>query len=1154
MSRISFIPDAESRARAIDPDASIWVSANAGAGKTSLLRDRVIRLLIEGVSPDRILCLTFTRAAAAEMQTRIFDELASWSALSDAALLDRLARLRQTMPAPGEARFLLRRARQLFAEAVETPGGLKIQTIHAFAERILHLFPIEAGVPVDFSVLETEEADLLHQSARVRVFEAAARATPGRLAGALDILTQSADRSRFSELLQSAMSKLRNRPVTVPALPPGQIDLAYETVFGQSPDATEEALRSQFLAEFPDRDALRTLVECWDSPRLGSRTQQMLERFRALSVLEQEPKRWMTARDIVFTLEGKPRSSIFSADLRRAVPAYAELEQRLLAAGESFRRAKANLLSAQRSAALHHVAAACLEAYSQEKDRLGVLDFDDLIRRLAHVLADGRAAWVMRKLDSAIDHVLIDEAQDTSRPMWEIIGALTGEFFAGESQGRRPRSLFVVGDEKQSIFSFQGAEPSLFDEKRQHFAQMWRQAGLRAERVSLNVSFRSSQDVLTSVDHVFREEGHRVGLGETGAPIEHIAARQEFPGHVECWPIEEKAEVETEVDPDAPVDQPKPSRAFVLSAERIAATIARWLKDGERHLSDRSLVLPGDILILVRKRDGLFAELIKALNRRRLPVAGADRLNVLAEIGVKDLIALAQAVLVERDDLSLAAVLKSPLVGLSDAELEPLCRARSGSLRQEIRNSADLDPRWQALDAWLERWRGAARHLAPFDFFSQILAAPSIGDPTLTGRMAMLTRLGPDAADAIDTFLTDALAFAHRHPGSLPLFLAAQSGREREIKRDLDAGNGRIRIMTVHASKGLEARIVIVAGAAAPAGGKTNNTIYPMETPLGPLLLWAGRQSDQAELLAESRERAADRAWEEYRRLLYVAMTRAKERLIIASHRHGSKPAKSKEPSRPDRRSWHEMVEWAMKADPEVARVPDPTEPGRVILRRTGKPVASLAPVSVPMPAPPDLDRVRSLLKPLAQPLRKPRVLRPSGASAEAGTGLGRLRGMLTHRLFERLAHLPVQDRPAAGAALLAEAGIFQLEQWLSPVLHALEQPSLRIFFEPPSRPEVPLAGVWRAPDGAMETVRGRVDWLRVTPGEVLCLDLKSGNPADKGARAGYLRQMGLYRVVLADLFPGRTHRAYLLWTRDMQLDELAPAALEAALERITKQ
>jgi ATP-dependent helicase/nuclease subunit A len=647
-------------------------------------------------------------------------------------------------------------------------------------------------------------------------------------------------------------------------------------------------------------------------------------------------------------------------------------------------------------------------------------------------------------------------------------------------------------------------------------------------------------------------------LGELERPIEHIAAKLGFPGTVECWPIEEKAPVELVSDPDAPVDQPAPSQPYIVSAERIAVTIARWLSEGERHLADQTLVTPGDILILVRKRDGLFNALIRSLNRRRLPVAGADRLHVLSEIGVKDLMALAQAVLLDRDDLSLASVLKSPLVGLSDAELEPLCRARSGSVRQEIRKRAALDPRWSALDQWLEHWRVQARHLAPFDFFSEVLASPSAADPTKTGRMAMLKRLGPDAADAIDTFLTDALAFARRHPGSLPLFLAAQSGREREIKRDLEAGNGRIRIMTVHASKGLEARIVIVAGAAAPPRGDGRNPVFQIDTSVGPLVLWAGRKEDEAELLAECRQEVSNRAWEEYRRLLYVAMTRAKDRLIVAGHRFGPSPSENKALPAPNRRNWHGMVEQAMMADAQVERIIDPAEPGRVVLRRKGLPRPALLKEAQPSDKATELDiaRIHTLLRPLVRPVEQNSGLRPSPAFTIPGAALGRIRGITLHRLFERLASLPPEQRPAAGIRLLSETRFSEIERahLLSQVLDALEQPSLKPFFAAPSRPEVPIAGQLRRADGTFETVRGRVDWLRVTDDEFYCLDLKSGDAELSFLRNEYLHQMALYRAILIDLFPDRRPRLFILWTRDMRLEELSPARLDAALAEITKQ
>lgn len=1170
------LPDDERsiRIEATSPALDAWVSANAGSGKTTILRNRVIRLLLEGVAPDRILCLTFTKAAAAEMQGRIFAELARWVGLDDPTLTMEIAALTTTGPTAFQIeKRRLDLARTLFARAIEAPGGLKIQTIHAFAERVLHLFPLESGVPLDFAVLGEPDALAMRHQARQEAIEAAIKAPASPLGKAFGEILAAVGTDAFAKALDAAvdaLSGLAMRGETPPDA--ASREAIYRRAFGIRQGETPASIEAEFEAGALSAIDLERSAEAIRSPgKISDKQAKLATDFAEVAQLRASDGEWQTPYLKLFlTNEGGPRKAVFATAVIKAHPDLALVETEAKAGCLAYVERQRAFQAHARSLALLIFAEFVLARFVAAKRAQNALDFDDLIAALRRLLNSGQSSWIMLKLDSAIEHVLIDEAQDTTREMWDIVRGLTEEFFAGEGKVKRSRSIFVVGDEKQSIFSFQGADPAVFEESRLYFAEK----SLRPENirkpVGLNYSFRSSDDILRAVDAVFATPESAEGLTAGGGRIEHVAAKQNFPGLVELWPLERPE----------PADEGDPRRRRgkaqeVLLAERIAAEIAGWLAQDARHLADGKRIEPGDIVILVRQRNRFFSAMLRALKLRKIPVAGADRLKLQEEIAIRDLLVIAEAVLLESDDLALATALKSPLFGVSEAALEQLARNRPGSLREALRMARD-NPAFQRISAGLDDLGAAARVASPFTFFSSLLIDPAPGAPAMSGRRAILTRLGLDAADPLDAFLTEAQEFSRQEPGSVLLFVLAQRERETVIKRDLEHGGNRVRIMTVHGAKGLEGRIVFLGDTVGkPESSKDQPAFVMQDERAASLLVWAGSKADEPEPMREVRRIERRKLLAEYRRLLYVGMTRAADRLYVSGYRGklSNDEIKNGEekgpPDDPMEWSWYQLMKAGFSTLPGMIDIADNAaiEAPRRIRRL----------VSAVPPAPPAaIDKARSesdatlpdwLKQPVPAPAEPLPPLRPSKGQVfnepqdRASEGLGafaRRRGTVLHRLYEWLPDVAPAMRQPAGRALLhrfaPDLEAEEAEALLAPVLAVLTSPAGDSVFGATSRAEVAISGRITLPDSTPRDVSARIDRLVIHEDRVEIVDLKTGRPRRAATDTAILRQMALYRAVLAAIYPGKAIACAVLWTETGALDPLPDAALDAAFLAITTE
>lgn len=1098
----------ERQVQAASPVASTWLSANAGSGKTRVLTDRVARLLLGGVEPQHILCLTYTKAAATEMQNRLFRRLGEWAMKPDAALRSALAELGEGGRLDADT---LAQARRLFARAIETPGGLRIQTIHSFCASLLRRFPLEAGVSPQFVELDDRSARLLQDDILEElagglapdVIGDVARAWTGEDFGTL-IRQITARRAKFATPLSPEDAR---------------------RLFGLKPDDTADRLLAEvFLGDesawMPD--VISALVA------KGGNDSKAAGKLAPLDLLDPGLATLLVLEDVF--LNGAKAKEPFTAkigsfptkDTRTALGPLLDRLENLMRRVEAARSKRIALNAMERALVLHRFAAAFLPLYEQRKAQRGWLDFDDLITRASGLLTDPTvAAWVLFRLDGGIDHILVDEAQDTSPDQWRVIESLAAEFTAGSGAREVERTLFVVGDKKQSIYSFQGADVAAFDEKQAAFRARFQAVERFFQSLELEHSFRSSPAILRVVDETFGDR-YPAALGGRSS---HIAFWDGMPGRVDLWPLVEKAESGEEDDWRNPVDLITEEHHTARLAAQIADEIARLIRDGiaiPENGSSRA-VHAGDFLILVQRRSDLFAEIIRACKARGLPIAGADRLKLGAELAVKDISALLAFLATPEDDLSLAAVLRSPLCGWTEAELFALAHPRKGYLWEALRDQAAIHASTHAM---LTDLRDQADYLRPYDLIERLLTRHD-------GRRRLLQRLGPEAEDGIDELLSQALAYERTDIPSLTGFLVWLATDEVEVKRQMDSEGHRIRVMTVHGAKGLEAPIVILPDTC-DTTPRDRDEVVEIEALSDQIVpVWRTPAEESPAGIAAARARRKDRDAEERLRLLYVALTRARSWLIVC----GAGEARQEQ-------SWYRMVAQGIEAAGAEAL------PGGRLRHAYGawpdpKPGLVQADSLPPLPG--------WAVQPAEQPPRPPQPLSPSdlgGAKALPGEGLdeeaAKARGTALHLLLEHLPGAEVADHPALAATLIPDPETrVELLAEAQAVIEA--HPAL---FRNDALTEVEITATLLG-----QPMRGTIDRLILHPDRILAIDFKSNRtlPATSAeVPEGILRQMGAYAAALAQIYPDRRIETAILWTRHARLMPLDPDIVSAALSRTT--
>jgi len=1120
-------PASQRQIDAARPDRSTWLSANAGSGKTRVLTDRVARLLLDGVDPQHVLCLTYTKAAASEMQNRLFARLGSWAMLPDSELTRALDALGLEGPLTDTA---LQDARRLFARAIETPGGLKIQTIHSFCASLLRRFPLESGVSPQFSEMEdrtaarlrAEIAEDIAAGPKSPILRDIARHYPGE---SLEGLTAEIVRHRTAFTDRCDHTALRHSL----GLADGQDheSIAAAVFHGHEGPLLERLVPALLESGPNDRDGGGKLA-CIDT--LDITALPVLEDVFLLKSGENAfaPKTPNVTRQPFPTKALRKRLGDLSEELDAWMERVAEAREARLA-----------MATLEKTGALHDFAHLFLSEYDQAKQKKGWLDFDDLILRTRDLLTNPDvAAWVLYRIDGGIDHILVDEAQDTSPVQWQIIERLAQEFTSGQGAlSDRHRTIFVVGDKKQSIYSFQGADPDAFDRMQSDFAARLENTGTPLQRMEMEYSFRSAGAILSVVDHTFAgSEGSGFSAAQT-----HKAFKSTLPGRVDLWPVVPPPPDDDDQPWYSPLDQPAGNAPAITLAHRIADSIAQMIKDGARipEAPDGSggwrmrPVAPGDFLILVQRRSVLFHELIRACKARGLSVAGADRLRVGAELAVRDIGALLSFLALPEDSLSLAAALRSPLFGWSEAELYDLAHKRTERhLWPALRAREDAFPETMEI---LQDLRAQTDYLRPYDLIERILIRHD-------GRRRLLARLGSEAEDGLDALLSQALAYETQAVDSLTGFLVWMETDELEIKRQMDNAGNRIRVMTVHGAKGLESPVVIL-----PETGQRKLT---MDDQIirgeDGTALWRSASHETPQRVSETIEGMKRARRAERDRLLYVAMTRAEKWLIVAAHGDLGKSGDT----------WYEKVRTGMEA---AGAMQQSFEGGEGLRHEDGHWAGSeIEPGSPETEAYPDLESFYSRSAPAAPARAK--TVAPSelgGSKALAGEeGLddeaAKRRGRQIHKLLEVLPRVSRQEWPSTAASLLErgpdQAEGRELELLLSEVVNVLEKPCLADLFSRDALTEVAVT----APiyDEAMRG-HGTIDRLLIRSDHVLAVDFKTNAMVPDRVTDvpdGLLRQMGAYSEMLGAIYPRKSVRTSLLWTRTATLMPLPHDMVRAAL------
>ena len=1105
---------------ASDPDISAWVSANAGTGKTKVLTDRLLRLLLSGVPPEHIVAITFTRAAAAEMENRLFGELAKWAADDDHAITHRIEDL--IGHPPGDPEAMAANARRLLVQVLECPGGIRIQTIHAFCQSLLASFPLEAGLAPHFRALDEIEAAVLRVEARTGMLRAANRDS-GPLAEAFRDVARSLGERQIANVLDEFTA--RRRPFHEVVRAAGGIE-AYVSRIAGALDIDPAETEGDVIRKAWDRvgagdgnaRARRALEEFVIGTRAKTALVKAADTLRAwIAAPDDHTARrdcWHQWRDVFLTRSRTLRQHLPWASGGTQASAssispdtIAFLEAECLAIQADVERLT-SIRTFALSSALARLAHEERERYERLKRSLVAVDYDDLLVRAGDLLTRRSAShWILYKLDGGVSHILVDEAQDTSPAQWQVISAVAEDFFSGLGavQDTR-RTIFAVGDPKQSIYRFQGADPHAFGTKNLQFEQQVRTAGLPWKSVQLDLSFRSAPALLKAVDQVWNQPR---GGQRSGEETTHTAYWTGERGRVEVWPPVEPEEGDER--PNAHV-----RRLARLMADRIKSLIHPSTGNSAKYG-------PGDVMVLVRQRAPLMPFIVRALREAGIPVAGVDRMRLIDQPPVIDLIELARFLLHPHDDLALANVLKGPLAGLNrgldEEALFALAHGRATrSLWATLCARADEHPDYRTSSDRLRVLIEMAAEETPFDLFSYVL------DGEQGSRAALLARLGPDAADAVEEFLFQAYEFGHREIPSLERFANWIEGEGIEIKRDLETGSGNVRIMTVHAAKGLEAPVVFIAEREGRPRPRSSVVWDSADTAFFKL-----PEREWPAIVDRLQQEFAEEEQREYERLLYVAMTRAKDRVVVASWQ--------KRAPREPGPWWSHLVRSALAESETIATTVDTSFPTvdrhatpAYVFEESQPGTTREATPAEPLPSsPPELPE---WLHTPAAPERVPQSVRSVAPSvADDSKAMALARGTLAHQLLEYLADLHADERrrraPSLAKRLAPELPAEMRAGLCAAVLDVFERPEFAFMFAENSRTEVRIAGEI---DG--HSVEGQIDRLIVSDHEVVVVDIKTGAPPSswEDAPDSYRVQIAEYMVLLAKAYPERLVRGMLFY------------------------
>ncbi len=1106
---------------ASDPKFSVFVSANAGTGKTRALTHRVFRLLLNGAKPDSILCVTYTKAAAAEMQQRLQNTLSRWAVCSESELISDLTEMSE--PNPSQEKILI--SRQLFARILDNEDGPRIETIHSFCQTILSRFPIEAGVPPGFDLITESESNEILQRRMLELF-----ATPeSHIKKKLYFLAKFTDERTLGHYLIQILQKreIIEKFATDPS----------------SAKRFKEHLRMQIgcksMADFSS-EKLTMMAQIKQLPFQkmadalnGGRKNDKEAAFkikRWASLLPQQAEAEFFLLVDVFFSGGNPKKRIGTKVVRERNPeleGYIFKAQRLIS---EYMQTQNGAYTGELSFYILSLAAELYLSFQHQKFSRGVLDFDDLIFFTNRLLQKQQIhAWVRWKLETAIQHVLVDEAQDTSPMQWSVISNLLSEFFESEDEEPLPRTFFAVGDYKQSIYSFQNADPNVFVTKQSEIKEQADQYRKPFKQLSLSKSYRSSASILSFVDKVMQDE-RIIGVGDTY--VQHGLHWDSLSGSVELWPVVESQEKQLKI-PFMPVEMERIETAEVILAERIALHIKALLESGSDNILGRD-VCPNDIMILVRQRDSFLANLRAALISTRISVSPPDRIILQNQIEIQDLLALADVCLSPDDDLQLASILKSPLLELQEDDLQELAIARGkASLFSRLKEYEKSECIKGLACRKLIEWRSRAGTQDVFSFFNHIL----IGDRSVD---AFIKRLGIGVIESFNGFLQEILAF--EKAGNLELSQFVRSFRDSQgtLLRDNSAfAYPQVRLLTIHGSKGLEAPIIYLPDmltAKAPSDTLTFSQEW---------IYWTENSNFAPSYITEIRNAEKEKIKREDDRLLYVALTRAEQALIIAGW---EAPAR-----RVIKNSWYQLLRDTISNDPACVDIDGILKlqfAPSTKTRKKEEPSIKQEKIVATVPNwydefPNNYAKTKgAIIRPSEWQSDEQQLAPHQKAQLEAIE-----RGNLIHTLLERLPLFPESEQETTATRYikkqmpkLSQQEVTMLFGEVYAILHHKECSDL---FSKESLVETAIIGRI----GELE-ISGQIDRLIVTDTYIKLADFKTGRPSVNPPQT-YLRQMALYMGLLKQLYPDRSFHSFLIWTQSAEVMPLLNGQLNAYLNKI---
>lgn len=1096
---------------AADPCQSVWVEASAGTGKTKVLSDRVLRLLLEKVDPAKILCLTYTKAAAVEMNERIAKRLSSWAIESEDELKKELTSLLGPNYPYSDLQKTMNFARTLFAILLDTHGGMKIQTIHSFCQDILKRFPLEAGISPYFEVLDDRSAKEILQNIKLDLLKQKENSTDQDLTAAITHFTQIISEFSFPSIMNMITE---NRNKIEELLKKHQYDISLivqklESTLGVTLHTTEDDVKKEALLAANIPEFGLTL----DALAKGSKTDNKKAELLSF-VFENDfaPFTYEKYRSVFLTQTGTIQKTLANKD---ALKVYPDILKFMSNQAENI------LITENKLAALNvfhstismlHIAKCIIGKYNSFKESYAALDYEDLIVITKNLLENSDVAdWVLFKLDGGIEHILIDEAQDTSPNQWAIVRALTQEFFAGigkHSDGLE-RTVFVVGDRKQSIYSFQGADPHEFD-KMYHYFEKHAQ---NFSKIHLDVSFRSTKAIMDCVNTLFEAESAKKGVVPYNEHINHRPFRLGEGGRVEILPLlhPDKEQQLENLNWHIPTIRIQQSSASNQLARLIAHNIKTMVESGELLASKNRPIRYGDFMFLVQRRNSFVEEFVRACKEIGVNVAGVDKLKLLEQIAVQDLISLGKFLLLPKDDLSLAEVLKSPIFMLDDDDLFTLCYKRSGSLFERLLSQKQYVPIAEKLKLLLNM-SGFCR---PFELFNYLLVK-------LDGRKNYISRMGNEVEDVLDEFLNLTISFEQKHTPSLEAFISWIEKDEVIIQKEMEQGdNDTVKIMTVHGSKGLQAPIVVLADTTR-IKNQTQKSDFLWDADGN--VYFPTSSSCYDDVCKKIKEQNQEADSDEYRRLLYVALTRAEDRLYIAGYT-------SQNDANPN--SWYKLLENNL-----VSNIKLEEKDKRIIYETLQENSFETCNTSIQQ----DViipDYTALLVPPQAEsPLAKP--YSPSKnmddeteivASPLEENGNFYKRGTVIHKLLQYISTVNITNRETAASLFLEK----QLPEFSEKERQYIVKEVLNLcntyldLFSTNSLPEVPIIG---ETDGKI--ISAKVDRLVICKDKIMIVDYKTNRPAAKNVSEVpeiYLNQMAIYKKLLQKIYPDKIVETYLLWT-----------------------